>query len=403
MRSVRNFLARIRNSTLESAARLICQLTDASSTDTKRLALDGVAPPAARLHHADQEEHEVHQSTLERRRLRWQRLEVNIVTTRRTKVRIDRQAGSSRTTGHVWNKYVHPESEDGSWQAPPSDFEPRRLFTGDFFVFHSWFVGNYGHFLHDHLPLIAFIRSILHPGSRIVLQDSPFSRKFFQWFDPGFETRVAWIGHGSTIFVNGRVTSLHANQFPLRNPFFVAHLKSWIDSRPQPDPLPQTIIYYSRSNSKDVRHSRIMDEECEQAAISRIKDAMIRYGRTERFVLFNGIENGETMSFANQYRLFRSATALIGPHGSGMANSMWMRGDAGDAARPNVIEFLPGRKSAHVLVGGYSKTYYYLSGGLPWLQFHHIPFTPDSTRHTTRIDLDDLDAALHAMWGGKES
>lgn len=50
----------------------------------------------------------------------------------------------------------------------------RRVLLGEHVAFLGWFSGNYGHFVHDHLPIIAYLREyVMPPGTELILQHHP--------------------------------------------------------------------------------------------------------------------------------------------------------------------------------------------------------------------------------------
>ena len=51
---------------------------------------------------------------------------------------------------------------------------------------------------------------------------------------------------------------------------------------------------------------------------------MARYCRNESLYIFNRMDGNEMMSISIQRDLFRSATTIIGPNGSGLANMIWL-------------------------------------------------------------------------------
>ena len=353
----------------------------------------------SQLHTLCQNEHLHYNKQMVSLKKRWRRFTLNMVQTHMTTIYLDSAMAESRSA-YLWSPHYKLVSNSECWRSPEKKPGVTRILTGNFYQYHTWFPGNYGHFIHDELPVIAFLKSRLSGSDRILLRYSKLSEAWLKWFDHGFERKVVWMNADDTLFINGTLTTLHANYLPNRNPYFIEYLKLWIGEKQSPAFQQATVIYYSRSGSRDTKHNRIMDSKNEAAIIETIKSAMLQYKRHEKLVVYNGIENGKTMSYENQFNLFRSATTLIGPHGSGMANSMWMIGgmNAKIASR-QVIEFLPGKGSKHVQKRVYSKTYYNLSAGLSPIDYHHVPFTQDSTSQFTRIDLDDLKLALNAIWG----
>ena len=78
------------------------------------------------------------------------------------------------------------------------------------------------------------------------------------------------------------------------------------------------------------------------------------------------------MSLQHQFDLFRTATTVIGPHGSGLANILWLPGADSCEHRPRVVEFLVQPSQTDIQFGGSFKTYMYLFGYPQWVEYHHF-------------------------------
>ena len=120
-------------------------------------------------------------------------------------------------------------------------------------------------------------------------------------------------------------------------------------------------------------------------------------------VIFNGKDlNGKTMDIAAQAKLFRSASVVIGPHGSGLANIVWTMATKtkGCKGRVAVLEFLCGPRSLHVQNGcsTYTKTYFNLFASAPWVNYHHVLYASNSTEIETFINLLSFQVALDSIF-----
>ena len=97
-----------------------------------------------------------------------------------------------------------------------------------------------------------------------------------------------------------------------------------------------------------------------------------------------------------RFYLFRSATTLIGSHGTVMTSMLWM--DLTAERRPQVVEFTAGPSSVddglrRVAFENYSRNYW----GLPF-DYHVLLFTPESNDVATFVDLDILSGVLDELW-----
>lgn len=336
---------------------------------------------------------------------------------------------SADVSGTVW---VHPDTPE---QGLDVSKLPVRTVHGNHVTFTSWFQGNYGHYLHDHLPLIAWLRERVDPDTKFLFFENDRDRASLEFIDPDFVSkRVVWIKPFEIIEVHDGTLTVLAASVPSRTLRPIEALGRWLHlshppkatyaskqpqlpapsapaSAPQQAKEEKTIIYYTRGGSGDTMHGRVVETQHEADILATIRRAMTKYGRTERLVIFNGQHDGKTMSVPMQFDLFRSATTAIGPHGSGLANVLWMDPSSMSPSsscsnRPQILEFLLGPDSIQVHPSGpstaaeaFARSYYYLYTTIPWVDYHHILYAKNSTEATTYINLRNLELALDAMWG----
>ena len=278
---------------------------------------------------------------------------------------------------------------------------PPLQLEGNYVGFTMWFEGNFGHYLDDHLPSIAYLRTQVPTDTKFLLLDTPLARSTFQLLDEGFYRRIVWIQEQQPVQVSGslHVSVVHPG-YPLmwgcQRPY--DYLRHWIRQQLPRVPARRRVVFYSRGG-QDTIHGRVLDPEQQQIVVAKIQQAMIDYQRPEQeLVIFSGMDaQGNTLAQQEQYALFRSAKTIIGPHGAGiLGNLIWV-----DPVPPTchdrvqLLEFIPGADSTQVQP-------MYHSLHMRWrrwpVDFHAILYTRDSTPQVTRIDLGDFDTALHAMW-----
>ena len=308
----------------------------------------------------------------------------------------------------TWNDtYV---AEKGWWIPPklPLPLISKNL-QGNYVTFHNYFSGNFGHFLHDQLPIIAWLITKVSPMTKFLLLDHPLHREVLSTLDPKFlKERVEWIQLDDAVHIEGNLTFIIPGQnyfhdtpwgWVLKGTKLSKHLRRWVSVAPIEITSKRTIIYYKRRGSTP---RRIFNEVQEKKIVETIRRAMQRHGRKEQFVIFDGKENGKKMSQKNQAKLFRSAQVAIGPHGSGLANVMWMQPSPNsNNLRPQVLEFVTSPRSPKVQKGSKNGTYWFLFGSMPWLDYYHIRYKKESSEEpgkATYIDLPALEMALDAMW-----
>lgn len=280
--------------------------------------------------------------------------------------------------------------------------------------FMSWFPDNYGHFLHDHLPVIAYLRQVMKSvygrDIKFILYDTPVMRGVIEAVDPDFYSNVIWLQPNQIIRVeNGELLTVNKHKIPTFGLF--DYLRLWLAEmrmvRPQIDVAPVNpphVIFYTRGG-KDTKHGREVDEQNEKDILALMRRKLDEYNRPEGIIIYNGIDEvtGETMSIEKQFHLFRSASTVIGPHGSGMANVIWMDPLPMTCdTRPQVLEFTTGPDNKYIVqhkdvddsfVTTYSQTYWGME-----LDYNHVVYTKNSTNAIVYVELENIERALDKMW-----
>ena len=306
---------------------------------------------------------------------------------------------------------------------------------GHAFAFREWWVDAPSHFLFDHLPVIAWLRSIMREGSMggedgvLILDDIEANKRFMNYFDDDFAQSIIWIKEGQTVCTSSELIYpiyredqvMERQQEKLlpgtwirgsiegrppfgaiRLPAFVDLLREWISERapvlisnPQP-----VVLYYVRGNWSNGRQMEVYQDSI---LVERLRKKLLDCGRKEKVVIFTGRnENGTTsLTLEEQFVLFHSATMFVGPHGGGAANIIFMKArdiKTGSMCRcrPQVIEFVPGVRSGHVhwAFASYYDHYY----GPSWVEYHMLQFETNSTGALTSIDLYEWDIMIRAVF-----
>lgn len=301
----------------------------------------------------------------------------------------------------AWNNETVMAEGRSPWVDPPKVYTTSRVIVGDAVAYAAWFDGIFGHYLDDHLPSIAYIKSQVPPETKFVLLDTKLARNVLSFLDPVFYERVVWVKEHEVIqVVDGQLYVTRSEEIPL---FFGCcrhfdFLRYWLYQHHPTVPERRTVVYYTRKSS-DTGHGRILDQDQEEQVVGIIRNAMVRYNRPEKdVVIFNGQNSwGATLSIEEQFHIFRSAKTIIGPHGAGLVGNMiWADPRPGRCnARVQVLEFIPGPDSTVVQPLFHSL---FLRWRVWPIELHHILYTKESTKTRTFIDLDELRQALHVMW-----
>jgi len=255
-------------------------------------------------------------------------------------------------------------------------------------IFRSNFSNNYGHCLHDILPSLLYLDRfsnsdvILSPitdlmASLINVTGLSFKKVRFlkvrESVNLRFKTKTQF------------TFSLQQRNFDMSF-LFKESLESHLSQTIHTD-INNRLIYCTRNTSSDVKHGRRMLDSNEKTIINLLKS----YAEDNNlfFTLFNGQENDKTMTHKKQMLLFREAKIVVGPHGSAMANVIYLN----PKNKPSVCEFCKGEYSTNVNHGSpFTKNYNNLNAfvfeGL--YNYALIPYEKGSTNKKTFIDIVNL-------------
>eukprot|EP00547_Thalassionema_nitzschioides_P007626 CAMPEP_0194208974 /NCGR_PEP_ID=MMETSP0156-20130528/7255_1 /TAXON_ID=33649 /ORGANISM="Thalassionema nitzschioides, Strain L26-B" /LENGTH=461 /DNA_ID=CAMNT_0038936049 /DNA_START=119 /DNA_END=1504 /DNA_ORIENTATION=- len=316
----------------------------------------------------------------------------------------------------VWNAdnpkdYIGKYGKSKGWKKPkPKDLERpvQEVLTGDWAVFGAWFYSSYGHFGHDHLPTIAFLKSVVPLSTKFLLLDHPIARKSLQEIDPTFFRRIKWIKPHQVFQIEGSITMAIRRTYDLTIGCCGSFdpLRNWLAEGHPEEPSQKTIVYYQRLPSAS--GGRIMDSDQEQEILRRIQAALKRHSMDQQYplVVFNGTDpaTGETLNMRQQFDIFRSAKTIIGPEGSGISGNMAFTNPNPKSCeeRVQLLEFMRGREAKDAVHAGAPDPYvtHYQSIRKWPIDYHNLLYTKETTKTSTFINLKNLDSALDAMWGG---
>jgi hypothetical protein len=142
-----------------------------------------------------------------------------------------------------------------------------------------------------------------------------------------------------------------------------------------------------------------MDLEHENSMIQMIRNFIVRSGREEELVIFDG-----SLSIPDQIRLFQSASMAIGAHGGGLANLLFAARPETCEDRPKVLEFATNSLTPSIHRGKVSVSFYTIYSKFPWLDFHQLWYVPPSDApETTFVDLGEFFHALVRLFSQEGS
>lgn len=305
--------------------------------------------------------------------------------------------------GTKWNGFVY--SNRWRFVSPKNkDFRSIKktmVLEGDRVAFVGPNFEVFAHFFLDSIGYIAYLREVMPLHMRFIFADVKGStQRRLETIDPEFAKRVDWIQCQRARDCGFDVKIRNGNLLVLRPLSSLRHMdllfkaRKWILQKHPPKPKSlqeRTIVYYTR-NSKNAGHGRAMDLEQEAIMIDLLKHNMLRYGRTEKLVIFDGV-----MSMQDQIDLFQSANIVVGAHGGGLANLIFLLPVDSCSSRPKVLEFIPNSLTPDIQRGTLGKTYYNLYSSCPWAEYHHILYVPPSTEEVTYIDLGEFEDVLQYL------
>ena len=243
---------------------------------------------------------------------------------------------ASNTSSSLWTPTDASHYATGpGWDAPPNpSIMPTRTLVGKYGFYTSWFTGHYGHFNHDFLPTLAYMRKVAMTAygdeTRFILVEFWRSKEVVKFMDPVFYERIDWISDNEVVKIEGEVTYIEPLSIPeIAGHALMAYLREWmVEAHPfdQADfDANKHVLYYDRVGSSGVNHGRVLDADHQKEIIIAIRKSMDKHGLGDQeLVLFNGQnENGEALSPEEQFLAFRRASTLIGPHGTGFSNMVW--------------------------------------------------------------------------------
>mmetsp|Transcript_22884 Transcript_22884/g.33783 ORF Transcript_22884/g.33783 Transcript_22884/m.33783 type:complete len:444 (+) Transcript_22884:53-1384(+) len=308
----------------------------------------------------------------------------------------------SESRSSVWSytdgdDYV--TSETGGWFAPTAEQQELTVtqeLDGEWAAFSSWFLDSYSHFVHDHLPTIAYLKSVVSESTKFLLVDTKVARQVLEALDPDFyHNRIQWINSDEVFDVKGNLTVAVRPSFKTSNGCCGAFdpMRQWIaETHPADEDgdemSPRSIVY-------DNSHLSPFSIEHTNEITDHIFRVMKRHNLTEELVIYDRRTQND---MTHVMSTFRRARTIIGPRGNG-DNFAWTNPYPSNCGeRTQMLEFIPG-KDAGVNFYPYASQFNTIR---KWpLDYHTILFSAAvSDVPSLRINLQDLDDALDYLWGG---
>ena len=286
---------------------------------------------------------------------------------------------------HFWNNYNSKDLKKNP---------KTRVLEGNYAGFHSWWSNNYGHTMHDSLPLLAYLKTKVDDSFKFLMINAPVLKKIIKALDPDFCNRIEWIEIGEVINVTGNLVIPTPDYYPcIMAKNLMSYFLDWA-SISLPKPVERNnIIFYTRNKTTPYR---VLNLENEKNVIECLKKFLTDNKIDSNLIIFSGKdENGNVLPVDEQISIFRSAHTIIGPHGTGLTNIMWC--DFSNDSPIKLLEFNPGPKGYSSQVQEPFNGYHTVFRGLP-MDYNIILYEPHSTAQETFINLEDFNMAINKMF-----
>lgn len=262
----------------------------------------------------------------------------------------------------------------------------------------------YAHILLDHLGYLLYLKRTEPSNTRFVLVEyagNPVQRTIVEELDSELAARIDWITcHDSDLSQCNTLVRFRGGNGTIRlmrpvspNRYY-NEVRDWINEVYPAKRNPEKVVIYYKRTISTAPNGRVMDPEQERDILRIIRNNLRRFNRSESLVLFNG----SGYSIREQIDLFRSASIIIGPHGGGLANILFSHDFKTCEERPKLLEFATSPRSPKVQRGEMATSYHTMYATCPWVEFHNIFFTSESTANMVRIDFGELEDALQDMF-----
>lgn len=250
----------------------------------------------------------------------------------------------------------------------------------------------YGHCLHDVIPKLLYEEKNSDCDAVYVCA-SPILNSLIKLFRLQFKKVVLLDNIEIKIFSDELIIENH-EAFHFRDKEKIRIFKNQIDfviDKEYQSNTANRLIYCSR-NGENVTHGRKMDLKNETDIISELQEFCLANNLI--FTFFNGQENGSTMSHLSQLKLFSEAKVVIGPHGTAMANIIYLN----PKNKCSICEFTSGTEvviQSAPFINHFNNMFGYLPDDL--YNYFLIPFSASSTNSITLIDIDNLKEFLNSI------
>jgi capsular polysaccharide biosynthesis protein len=247
-------------------------------------------------------------------------------------------------------------------------------------------LGNFAHTIIDHLPNLIWLNQFCE-NHYIFLHDVTHKRRN-PYDTVKYLLSLLNIELQNIHFIKDSVDlPKHYVDFHLshhRFAFQYSLLKNYIDKLDIIETNPNLMIYCTRNSGGRAGHKRQMDDKNELEII--LASVAFCQKHNLEFYCFDGTHEGQPMSIESQFKLFRRAKIVAGPHGGAFANVIAIP-QTNDC---HVCEFSEDRVIVHQR-GLFRKNYSSILRFFPehYLDYSLIPFEEGSTTEVTQISINN--------------
>ena len=283
--------------------------------------------------------------------------------------------------------------------------------SGEFAIVQNVFMGHYGHNIHDNLPRFEYLRQKFDNKIKFIvtemtegMHDTTIQQ--LRLVHPFYRFNTIALPANKTLKINGalhlvRATSHH---WIHESKVYPKYMVKGLAERGSESIDHEHIIFCPRVSSL-ATHGRCQTDQEVDKTIETIKRVISSQQKPVKFSIFKHVDDdGFKKTIREQREFFRSATVIIGVHGTALTNMLWASRIA-DKNKPKlqVIE-CTGNTSAHEQMKftsdiGFQKTndsgYWQQFGNHFNVQFHHLFFNPTNLDYKyIEINQHDLTQAI---------
>ena len=269
--------------------------------------------------------------------------------------------------------------------------------SGEFAIIQNVFMGHYGHNIHDNLPRFECLRQKFDNKIKFIVTEMAEGMhettiQQLRLVHPFYRFNTIALPANKTLKINGALHLVRAttHHWIHESKVYPKYMVKGLAERDSESIDHEHIIFCPRVSSL-ASHGRCQTDQDINKTINTIKHVISAQEKPVKFSVFKHVDDaGFERTIREQREFFRSATVIIGVHGTALTNMVWASRIA-DKNKPKlqVIE-CTGNTTAHEQLRfttdtGFQKIndtgYWQQFGNHFNVQFHHLFFSPTNLEY----------------------